>query len=106
MSETRFWHPKIRVHDKPSFASLEIHPPYPDTLYPDFFTSYASNRFLYYPRIFETILTAFQKPLKWKFDSKDGLVIDIPEKLQDEKNRPCKQAYTFKMQGSLRETEK
>ena len=39
------------------------------------------------------------EPLKWKYDSAQGLTIDVPEQLQTEANRPCKYAWTFKIQS-------
>ena len=36
------------------------------------------------------------EPLAWRQDA-EGLVIDLPEQLQIETNRPCKQAYAFKI---------
>ena len=36
------------------------------------------------------------EPLKWKQDDQ-GLTIDIPEKLQDEKARPCEHAWAIKI---------
>jgi alpha-L-fucosidase len=45
----------------------------------------------------EIYLLGYSKPLKWKL--KDGkTVISIPEELRDEANRPCKYAFTFKIQ--------
>ncbi|MHC4573659.1 MAG: alpha-L-fucosidase C-terminal domain-containing protein [Planctomycetota bacterium] len=41
------------------------------------------------------------KKLRWSLDEKEGLVIEIPERLQKEKNRPCKQAYVFRIEQSL-----
>lgn len=38
-------------------------------------------------------------PLKWHIDECEGLVIEIPEILPAEENRPCKQAYTFRIEG-------
>jgi alpha-L-fucosidase len=37
-----------------------------------------------------------EEPLVWRQDA-DGLAIEIPEELQNEPNRPCKQAYSFKI---------
>jgi alpha-L-fucosidase len=37
-----------------------------------------------------------EKPLGWR-QSAEGLTIDLPEELQVEANRPCKQAYAFKI---------
>lgn len=41
-----------------------------------------------------------EQPLDWHLDDVQGLVIDLPEHLQAEENRPCPQAHTFKMEGS------
>jgi alpha-L-fucosidase len=38
-----------------------------------------------------------EKPLRWRFDGAKGLVIDLPERLQDEKNRPCTAAWAVKI---------
>jgi len=37
-------------------------------------------------------------PLAWRTDSARGLVIEIPQPLQAERNRPCRQAYVFKIE--------
>jgi alpha-L-fucosidase len=39
-------------------------------------------------------------PLDWRMDDDKGLVIELPSRLQVEENRPCKQAYVFKIEGS------
>jgi alpha-L-fucosidase len=39
------------------------------------------------------------RPLAWRRDA-DALVVEIPEELQNEANRPCKQAYAFKIAES------
>ena len=39
------------------------------------------------------------EPLAWKFAEKQGLVIELPASLQSESNRPCRQAYAFKIDG-------
>ena len=44
-------------------------------------------------------LLGFDKPLAWRFDAADGLVIDLPDQLQDESARPSRQAYAFKIRG-------
>ena len=38
------------------------------------------------------------KDLKWRMDG-DTLVIEMPQELQDESKRPCKQAYAFKVES-------
>ncbi|MHC4622887.1 MAG: alpha-L-fucosidase, partial [Planctomycetota bacterium] len=45
------------------------------------------------------------KKLRWSFDEKEGLFIEIPERLEKEKNRPCKQAYVFKIEQFLDKNE-
>ena len=35
--------------------------------------------------------------LDWTYDEQAGLVVDIPERLQAKNNRPCKQAYVFRV---------
>jgi hypothetical protein len=42
------------------------------------------------------------EPLVWRMDDKEGLMIQIPEKLETEANRPCKQAYAFRIEGEPR----
>ena len=42
------------------------------------------------------------EPLVWRMDDKEGLMIQIPEKLATEANRPCKQAYAFRIEGEPR----
>ena len=41
--------------------------------------------------------------LKWHADA-GGLVIEIPKELQDAAKRPCRQAYTFKVESQPWET--
>ncbi len=36
-------------------------------------------------------------PLAWHWDENDGLRIELPDELQDDAKRPCKQAYAFKI---------
>jgi alpha-L-fucosidase len=48
------------------------------------------------------VMLGIDKPLAWRMDDKDGLAIDIPETLQAEANRPCKQAYAFRIEGDPR----
>ncbi len=43
-------------------------------------------------------MVGFNEDLKWRQDA-DGLVIQIPEALQAEGKRPCKQAYAFKVES-------
>ncbi|HBC31674.1 MAG TPA: hypothetical protein DC024_10590 [Clostridiales bacterium] len=44
-------------------------------------------------------LLGYNKPLTWK-KNKTGILIELPMELQSEENRPCKQAYAFKITGS------
>ena len=39
------------------------------------------------------------EPLKWNYDSAQGLTVTIPEQLQNETARPCQYAWTFKIQS-------
>jgi alpha-L-fucosidase len=43
-------------------------------------------------------LLGYNHDLKWK-QSADTLTIQMPEELQDEKKRPCQQAYVFKVES-------
>jgi alpha-L-fucosidase len=50
------------------------------------------------PRPGTTIhLLGFKQPLSWQRDEQ-GLRIDLPETLQDEARRPCRQAYAFRIE--------
>ena len=40
-----------------------------------------------------------KEPLKWNYSETGGLAIDIPENLQAEKNRPCRDAWALKIVG-------
>ena len=40
-----------------------------------------------------------EEPLRWRFGGAKGLVIDLPERLQEEKNRPCTAAWAVKIRG-------
>jgi alpha-L-fucosidase len=44
-------------------------------------------------------LLGYNKPLSWKKNS-HGISIKLPAELQSEENRPCKQAFAFKIIGS------
>ncbi|MGO8746260.1 MAG: alpha-L-fucosidase [Thermoguttaceae bacterium] len=48
----------------------------------------------------EVFLLGVREPLAWRLDAQRGLVIEIPGKLQAEENRPCRQAYVFKIPAS------
>jgi alpha-L-fucosidase len=43
-------------------------------------------------------LLGARNPLAWRVDSARGLVVEIPEHLQAEQDRPCRQAYAFKIE--------
>ena len=43
-------------------------------------------------------MLGYRNPLKWKTVS-DGITINLPDELQNEGERPCKQAFTFKIEG-------
>jgi alpha-L-fucosidase len=45
-------------------------------------------------------MLGFETPLKWTYDATKGLTIEIPKELQAEAKRPCKYAYTFKIEGT------
>ncbi len=47
----------------------------------------------------EIYLLGYDQPVAWSFDDADGLTITLPEALQDETLRPCKYAYSFKIDG-------
>ena len=44
-------------------------------------------------------LLGVEKPLSWRNDEREGLVIELPNELQTEANRPCKQAYAFRIEA-------
>jgi len=46
----------------------------------------------------EIRMLGYDKALAWRMDKK-GLVIELPESLQDEAARPCKQAWAFKIES-------
>ena len=37
-------------------------------------------------------------PLKWRMADGEGLIIEIPRDLQPVENRPCKQAWAFRIE--------
>ncbi len=45
-------------------------------------------------------LLGYSKALKWYNDPEEGFIIQIPEELQREENRPCKYAYVFTFSGT------
>jgi len=47
----------------------------------------------------EIILLGVERPLHWSYDKAEGATtITIPGNLQEESNRPCKYAYTFRIE--------
>jgi alpha-L-fucosidase len=47
----------------------------------------------------EIYLLGVKKPLKWSYDKLKGITtIEIPDRLQNEAKRPCKFAYTFRIE--------
>jgi alpha-L-fucosidase len=44
-------------------------------------------------------LLGYKQPLAWKKRG-NGILIKLPDELQDEKNRPCQQAFAFKITGT------
>ena len=42
-------------------------------------------------------LLGYEKPLKWTYNKSEGLKISLPEELNDESKRPCKTAWSFKI---------
>jgi len=46
-------------------------------------------------------MLGLKEPLHWK-NTAEGLVIEIPESLQDESRRPSKEVYGFKIEGTSR----
>jgi alpha-L-fucosidase len=41
------------------------------------------------------------EPLKWQMDDAGGLTIELPDRLQNPANRPCQQAYAFRIEGAF-----
>ncbi len=44
-------------------------------------------------------LLGYDIPLKWETDNNNGIVIYLPEELQEQENRPCKYAWAFRIEG-------
>jgi len=44
-------------------------------------------------------LLGVNQSLKWHDDTSGGMVIETPSALQDEAKRPCKVAWTFRIEG-------
>jgi alpha-L-fucosidase len=40
------------------------------------------------------------EPLRWRFSQSEGLTIDLPQKLQDERNRPCHNAWALRIEST------
>jgi alpha-L-fucosidase len=49
----------------------------------------------------EIRMLGVREPLRWRRDGAEGLVIDLPQRLQTPENRPCRQAYAFKIAVEL-----
>lgn len=47
----------------------------------------------------EVYLLGYDFPLEWTDMGEKGTIIQIPDELQNEENRPCQFAWVFKMQG-------
>ncbi len=45
-------------------------------------------------------MLGYKQDLQWHNDPAEGLIIKIPDELQDEKNRPCNHAYVFIFKGT------
>jgi alpha-L-fucosidase len=53
------------------------------------------------PRDGSTVrMLGFDAPIAWTFDAAKGTTFALPEKLQQESNRPCKYAWSFRMEGA------
>ena len=48
----------------------------------------------------EIFMLGWSKPLKWKYNKDTGLEISLPPALQDENKRPCKMAWSFKIENA------
>ena len=44
-------------------------------------------------------MLGIDQPLEWTQDAEKGVIIQIPEELQIEENRPCRYAWVFKIEG-------
>ena len=47
----------------------------------------------------QIVMLGVKEPLQWSYSETAGLTIDLPESLQDEKNRPCRDAWVLKIAG-------
>jgi len=45
----------------------------------------------------QIVILGVDEPLKWQNDPERGLVINVPERLQSDEHRPCRQYYVFKI---------
>jgi alpha-L-fucosidase len=46
-------------------------------------------------------LIGYDKPLAWTYDNSSGLVIQIPQELQNTSKRPCRFVYSFKIASTI-----
>lgn len=46
-------------------------------------------------------LLGYNKALQWHNNPTEGLIIEIPDDLQKEENRPCSHAYVFSFEGTV-----
>jgi alpha-L-fucosidase len=46
----------------------------------------------------QIIMLGVDEPLKWRSDPDRGIVIDLPETLQVQANRRCRQSYVFRIE--------
>jgi alpha-L-fucosidase len=47
-------------------------------------------------------MLGLREPLRWRNDPGQGLVIELPETVQDESKRPCQFAWGFRISGTDR----
>jgi nicotinamidase-related amidase len=47
----------------------------------------------------KVFMLGVDEPLAWRLDDARGLVVELPKRFQIEANRPCRQAYAFKLEG-------
>jgi alpha-L-fucosidase len=48
-------------------------------------------------------MLGWNEPLPWTLDEQGWLSVKLPARLQQQSNRPCQQAYAFRIEGSTRE---
>jgi hypothetical protein len=46
-------------------------------------------------------MLGIKRSLKWTMDGDSNLIIQLPASLQKADQRPCKQAFTFKIEGDF-----